>query len=199
MVEATRHQRFRFSIRTLMIAIALCALFLAPLIWMLRHLELQVTMERMAARAQAERALYLAQILSAQAALNAAEVGAAKGSKSGNLWAGISANHSTFKQEETKNLRIEFSLVNDGDEVIDPRIPESRVIINGKELADSVSAFSGFGKHAGFNSLSPGESLRFDWLLGDYFKEPGIYQVSWKGTGFLSSEVVLRVLPEKAR
>jgi hypothetical protein len=35
-------------------------------------------------------------------------------------------------------------------------------------------------------------------VLGDYLKEPGLYRVSWKGAGFQSSEIVLRVLPEKA-
>ena len=33
MVEATGHSRFRLSIRTLMIAVALCAVLLAPAVW----------------------------------------------------------------------------------------------------------------------------------------------------------------------
>ena len=61
MVLATSQRRFRLSIRTLMIAVALCALLLTPLVWMLHRVELLVNMERLAAenaRAQAERALY---------------------------------------------------------------------------------------------------------------------------------------------
>ena len=116
--------------------------------------------------------------------------------KTGNLWAGLSINHAVFKAGQTKDLRIEFTLVNDGDKVIDPKIPESHIVINGNELTEPGSVF---GKDAPFKALSPGESLRFDWLLGDYLKEPGLYQVSWKGVGFQSSEIVLRILPDKPR
>ena len=47
----------------------------------------------------------------------------------------MSVNHAIFKAGQTKDLRIEFTLVNDGDKVIDPKIPESRIVINGKELS----------------------------------------------------------------
>jgi len=76
MVEVTGQRRFRFSIRTLMITVAFCAILLAPLVWMLRRAELQVTMERLAAenaRAQAERAL--AQARSAQAVFTTTKSG----------------------------------------------------------------------------------------------------------------------------
>jgi hypothetical protein len=65
MVEATSQRRFRFSIKTLMIAVALSAILLTPLVWMLRRAELQLTMERLAAenaRAQAERAVVQARL-----------------------------------------------------------------------------------------------------------------------------------------
>jgi hypothetical protein len=87
-------------------------------------------------------------------------------------------------------------LVNDGDKVIDPKIAESHIVINGNEFTDPGSVF---GKDAPFKALSSRESVRFDRLLGDYLKEPGVYQVSWKGAGFQSSEIVLRILPEKTR
>jgi hypothetical protein len=200
MAEVTDQRRFRFSIGTLMIAVALCALLLAALVWMIRHLELRVTMERIAAdngRAQAERALYVAQLNSAQAALNAAKPGSTNQPKTGSLWAAVTVNHSTFKQGKTKDLRIEFSLVNDGDKVIDPKIAASRIVINGKELADSEAVFGGVPKDVRFRALSRGEGRQFDVLLGDHFKEPGAYRVSWKGTAFQSSEIVLRILHEE--
>ena len=111
----------------------------------------------------------------------------------------MSVNHPIFKAGQTKDLRIEFTLVNDGDKVIDPKIPESRIVINGKELSDSGLILSSVQKGARFKALSPGESLQFDCLLGDQFKEPGIYRISWKGAGFHSPEIVLRILPEEAR
>jgi hypothetical protein len=95
-------------------------------------------------------------------------------------------------------MRIEFTLVNDGDQVIDPKIPESHLVINGKELPDSGLILSRIPKEARSKALSPGESLQFDCLLGDQFKEPGVYRISWKGAGFHSPEIVLRILPDRA-
>ena len=119
--------------------------------------------------------------------------------KAGSLWAGLSANHPIFKAGQTKDLRIEFTLVNDGDKVIDPKIAESRIVINGKERTDSGLIFSSVEKGTRSRALSPGESLQFSLPLGDQFKEPGTYRISWKGAGFHSPEIVLRVLPEEAR
>jgi hypothetical protein len=105
MVERTGHRRFRLSIRALMIAVALCALFLAPAIWIFRELELREAMARMAAehaRAQAERALYVAQLNSAQVALNAARQGSTVQPKTGNLWAGLGVNHPVLKGGKQK-------------------------------------------------------------------------------------------------
>ena len=201
MVERTGHRRFRLSIRALMIAVALCALFLAPAIWIFRELELREAMARMAAehaRAQAERALYVAQLNSAQAGFSALKQCNSVQPKTGNLWAALSTNHAVFKAEQTKDLRIEFTLVNDGDKVIDPKIAESHIVINGKELTDSGSILKRSLKDATIRALSPGDTLQFGVVLGDYLKEPGLYRVSWKGAGFQSSEIVLRVLPEKA-
>jgi hypothetical protein len=33
--------------------------------------------------------------------------------------------------------------------------------------------------------------------LGRYFKEPGIYKVSWRGEGFEAPTIVFRVMPRK--
>jgi hypothetical protein len=185
-----------------MVAVALCALLLAPLVWTVRHYEARVRLERQLAeqaRNQAVRARYLAQMESAQAALAAAKLGTADQKKAGSLWAGLSVNHSTFRAGQVKDLRIEFTLVNDGDRVIDPEIADSRIVIDGKELTDSGSIYTGVQGGAGSEALSPGDSLQFGLPLGDRFKEPGTYRISWKGAGFQSPAVVLRILPEGAR
>jgi hypothetical protein len=80
--------------------------------------------------------------------------------------------------------------------VIDPKIADSRITINGKELADSGLILSSIEDLTRFKALPPGESLRFDCPPGDQFKEPAIYRVSWKGVDFQSSEIVLRILPK---
>ena len=149
--------------------------------------------------AQALLARDLAQREAAQSTLAAVKLGTADQKKAGNLWAGLSVNHPNFKAGQTKDLRIDFTLVNDGNEVIDPKIPESRIVINGKEFGDSGVIFGLVQKGTRFKELPPGESLQFDRLLGDQFKKPAIYRVSWKGVGFQSSEIVLRILPDEAR
>jgi hypothetical protein len=150
------------------------------------------------ARDQALQARYLADLRSAQAALGAAKLSNTVQPKTGNLWAGLSVNHPIFKAGQTKELRIEFTLVNDGAKVIDPKIAESRIIINGEELTDSVVVARSVRGDARFQALSPGDSLQFGILLGDHFKEAGTYQVHWKGAGFQSSEIVFRILPDRA-
>jgi hypothetical protein len=176
-----------------MIAIALCALLLTLVAWTNRRIMEQRLIAQLA-RDEAVRARNVA-----QAALNAAKLGPTKQAKTGNLWAALTVNHSTFQQGQTKDLRIEFSLVNDGGKVIDPKIAESRIVIDGKELADPGSVFGTVPKDVRIKPLAPGESLKFSLLLGEHFKEPGTYRISWKGAGFQSSEMVLRILPEKAR
>ena len=65
--------------------------------------------------------------------------------------------------------------------MIDPKIEDSRIVINGKERTDSGMIFSGVQKGARFKALSPGDSLQFSLPLGDRFREPGTYRISWKG------------------
>jgi hypothetical protein len=195
MVEPAGPRRFRLSIRTLMIGVALCALFLAPLGWMYRQLELQRRMEMVAlehATAQAERAAALARFT--QAGLSATKSSNTVQPKTGTLWVALSTNHAVFNVGQTKDLRIEFSLINDGDKPMDPKIAEATIVINGKELADSKSIFGDVSKDLRIKALAPGESLQFNVLLGDHFKEPGTYRVSWRGVGFQSSEILLRIL-----
>jgi hypothetical protein len=151
------------------------------------------------ANAQADRATYLAQMESAQAALAAAKLGTADQNKVGSLWAGLSVNHPIFRAGQTKDLRIEFTLVNEGEKSIDPMIGDSRIVINGKELTDSGLILNRVPKEVHAKALSPGGSVQFDCLLGDQFKKPGTYRILWGGAGFQSSEIVLRILPSEAR
>ena len=184
-----------------MIAVALCAVLLVLAVMTVRHFEARVRVERLLAeqaRNQADRARDLAQVRSAQAALVATKLGTTDQPKAGSLWAALSASHAIFKAGQTKDLRIEFTLVNDGDKVIDPKIADSRIVINGKERTDSGLIFSSVQKGDRFKALSPEDSLQFDCQLGDQFKEPGTYRISWKGADFRSPEIVLRILPEEA-
>ncbi len=184
-----------------MVAVALCALILAPVVWTFRQAEAlrRARANAELARAQADRATYVAQVRSAQAAFATAKLGTAEQKKPGTIWAGLSVNHPIFKAGQTKDLRIEFTLVNDGNKVTDPKIADSRIVINGTELSDSGLILSSVQKGARFRALPPGESLQLECLLGDQFKEPGTYRVSWRNADFGSPEIVVRILPEGAR
>jgi hypothetical protein len=107
-------------------------------------------------------------------------------------------NYVVFHRGEVDGLKVEFTLVNDGEATIDPKIGESRIVVQGKELAESGLILGNGPRDARFAALPPGQCLRFNSSLGDYFKEPGNYRVSWRGANFRSPEVVFRVLPENA-
>jgi hypothetical protein len=208
MNEVRSPRRFRMSIKALMIAVALCALVLAPIAWLVRHTEAQVMAEKLAAesaRLQAVRARDAALAQAAKAASsganpgsgNQAETGAQALERQESLWAGLSVNRPLFKLGQTKDLSFEFTLVNDGDKLIDPEIAESRIVINGKELAETGSILGKAASDARFKELAPGKRLEFACSLGNYFNEPGIYRVSWKGANFQSPEIVVRIMAAK--
>jgi hypothetical protein len=179
-----------------MVAVALCALFLSPVVWLFRRNEALMRAERMAAdRARAQAELALAQAVSAQTGLTRTKAATARQPNLGSLWAALGVNHPVIRAGQTKDLRIECTLVNDGANAIDPKIAESRIIINGKELAHSGEIVCSGLTGAQPKALAPRNNLQFGLLLGDHFKEPGIYRVSWKGAGFQSPEIVFRILP----
>jgi hypothetical protein len=206
-------RRFRVSVRSLMIVVALCALLLAPIVWEYRQNQRLVLAELIAvreaerARVEAQRARYLAQVRSAEAAFNATTVGEGRrpvaGSPAahpqGKLWAAVTLNHSVLEQGEPKDLSIELTVVNDSDQTIDPKIAESRIVINGQDLADSARILSDSPRDTRYSALPPGGYLRFVYALGDHFERPGVYRVSWRGECFRSPEVIFRVLPRSGR
>jgi type II secretory pathway pseudopilin PulG len=205
MTAVIARRRTRVSIRALMIVVALCALLLAPVVIVFRQVQFEVNLARMTAenaRAQVEIAR-LAKRRTAQRAFNAATAITADQSQTAsqsdgasNLWAALTANHLVFEQAYTKDLTIEFNLVNDGETMIDPKITDSMIVINGKELAESGLILGKRPEDARFKPLLPGDHLQFSLALGDHFKQPGIYRVSWKGNGFQSPEITIRILPE---
>ena len=117
--------------------------------------------------------------------------------KSPRLWAAISISDPLSQEGWTKGIAIHFTVVNDGSAPLDPKIVASKIIVNGKELEDSGFILGNGPRDARWDALPPGDSLRFTYALGEYFKEPGIYKVSWKGEGFEAPEVVFRVMPRR--
>jgi hypothetical protein len=210
-MEADGRLRFRFSVRALMILVAVAAVALLPFLWAARQaalLRAQAMRARDAeqrARAEAERARYVARVRSAEAQFGA-EAGPSARPESGppardrgGLWAALAVNHAAFRRGEAERLYVEFTLVNDGQAVVDPKLGASRIVVNGAELVDSGLVLGNGPRDARFRALPPGDHLRFGSALGDHFREPGIYRVSWRGEDFRSPEVVVRVLPDEAR
>ncbi|HKB38286.1 MAG TPA: sigma-70 family RNA polymerase sigma factor [Gemmataceae bacterium] len=115
------------------------------------------------------------------------------------LWAALSVNRPVFREGDTGTLQINFALVNEGDRVIDPKLPSSRIVVNGKPLPDSGRIFGNGPRDARFEALPPGDSLQFSYALGKHFEKPAVYRVHWEGEGFRSAEIVFRVLPKRAK
>ncbi len=216
MDEPAQSRRFHLSIRSMMVVIALCALLLALVAWSVQQQRLAIQAEH-GARMMAELAMREAeQAHQAAAQAQALEIQTSAGGQpaarrspatpspgtaaSGNspLWSALSINHTVFRPEVLNSLTIEFTLVNDGTTPVDPKIPRSRIIVNGQELAESSRLLGSESRVARLRSLPPGDSLRFALPLGDRFRTPGTYRVSWRGEDFRSPDLWFRVLPERA-
>ena len=115
------------------------------------------------------------------------------------LWAALSINRPLFHAGWTKELSVYFTVVNEGNKTIDPKIESSKIIINGVELENSAFIFGNGIRDQRWRALPPGDSLEFTYALENYFKEPGIYRVSWKGENFETPTIVFRVMPLKEK
>jgi hypothetical protein len=190
-----------------MIAVVVCAFMLTPIAWRVRQIALAQAQITQAA-AQRKRAIALAEQARANFLATVTAKGVPAGRSPGNsaddpraergLWAALAVNHAVFQPGETTGLMIEFTLINDGDTVLDPQVGKSRIIVNGEELPDSALVLSRGPRDAAFRALPPRATLRFGYALGKYFAGPGVYRVSWRGEDFRSPEIVFRVLREKA-
>lgn len=114
-----------------------------------------------------------------------------------NLWAAVGTGKNLYQELWNEDLMIHFTLVNDGSETIDPKTELSKLIINGKVLEDSAFIFSNGIRPLNWKALAPGEVFSISMRLNHYFKEPGIYTVSWKGENFEAQPTVFRVMPLK--
>src|SRR5262249_19477491 len=109
-------------------------------------------------------------------------------------------SHPVFDKEVAgENFMVNFGLVNDGTQVVNPELGSSQLFVNGKELKDWPFIVSIGPRDARWEALPPGDHLSFGYALGRHFEKPGTYKVSWKGQGFESPEIVFRVVPAKGK
>lgn len=117
------------------------------------------------------------------------------------LWAAVSVNRPSFREGWTKDLQIFFTVVNDGNRVTDPKIEETRIIVNGEELNEGTNMpiFRNGIRPNNINALQPGDIIELGFGLEEYFKNPGTYIVSFKGVAFETPPIVFRVLPKEVK
>lgn len=183
-------RRVRFSIGALMIAVALCALMIVPFVFLDRARQ-QVQLARLEAVLQRERAAVeraRAQAVAAALTVNAAKAkpGTPATPHGQRLWAALAVSHAVVEAGDAASLVVECALVNDGDRDVDPRQADSRLVVNGKELADRLPPGA---------ALPPGGHVRLTHALGSAIAGPGEYRVSWRGANFQAPEVTIRVVP----
>lgn len=96
-------------------------------------------------------------------------------------------------------VMLTFILLNDSEAPVNAVEGGWRIIIDGEELKDSDFIFgNGPQPDGGYGTLKPGESYQFGkgLELSRYFPEEREYKVSWKGKGFQSSTITVRVTPK---
>ena len=113
------------------------------------------------------------------------------------LWAGISADSPVVILGSHKPLAISFAMVNDSDSLVNPAIDGSKLVINGQEWPGSDLMFGNGPRDSRFDGLPAGEFVLFSSSIPNLFAEPGTYLVSWRGAGYESAPVTVRVLPQQ--
>ena len=112
------------------------------------------------------------------------------------LWAGVRVDRLVRRSNNLpRPFMVTFSLVNDGEKTVDPKVGESDLVINGKKMEDWRFTASNGPRDARWQALPPGGDILFGYDLHRHFTAPGTYRVVWKGDGYESAEVVFRVLP----
>jgi hypothetical protein len=113
------------------------------------------------------------------------------------VWAGLSVDEPIFTAGSNTSAMFSFALMNDCPETVNADSAHWRLVINGEELKDSDMIFgNGPGSADGWGPLHSGDSYRFtkSLPLSRYFTTPGIYKVFWRGNGFESPKVTIRVI-----
>ena len=112
------------------------------------------------------------------------------------LWGGISTNEPIFHEGNTGKLNLVFTVYNEGDTTLDPKIGQATLVINGNENSGSQMMFGNGPRDNRFTALPAGDYLLFTYGVGDLFARPGLYRVYWKTPVLQSDEIEIRVLPK---
>ena len=78
---------------------------------------------------------------------------------------------------ERKRFKISLAATNEGDEVVDPRLHEARLFVNGEESKAWSLAIGNGKREAKWFALTPGETVSMTWSsLGEsLLTGPGVF------------------------
>ena len=97
---------------------------------------------------------------------------------------------------EPAHVQFAFLLINDSDTAVDVKAGSWKIVIDGVELPDSDFIFgNGPMPAGGYTILEPGQYYERGTALptSKYFPEAGEHKVSWRGDGFRSSTITIRI------
>jgi hypothetical protein len=114
------------------------------------------------------------------------------------LHAGITAQFVQVKPGYTEpaHVQMAFLLINDSDSAVDVKAGSWKIVIDGLELQDSDLIFgNGPMPTGGWTTLEAGQYYELGKALptSKYFPEAGEHKVSWRGDGFRSSTITIKV------
>jgi hypothetical protein len=94
---------------------------------------------------------------------------------------------------ESPRVHLALVLLNDSDAPIDVEAVTWAVVIDGKETRDPWMSSVGPGPNGGYHTLNPGEHYEIGLSLDDSQFSVGDHKFSWKGAGFQSPTVILKI------
>lgn len=112
------------------------------------------------------------------------------------LLATLTLSSTKLTDETVTDLQVSFALKNGSKAVIDPKITESVLIIDGKPFEQSAMLFGNGPRDARFSALPPGDKIEFTYPLGYYFRKPGKHVLVWRGKTFEEVKIDVDVAKE---
>lgn len=114
------------------------------------------------------------------------------------LHGGITAELVQMKPGYTEpaHVQLTFLLINDSDSPLDVAAGSWKIVVDGIELADSGWIFgNGPMPTDGWKSLQPGQYYELGKALpaDKYFPDTGEHKVSWRGKGFQSATITVKI------
>jgi hypothetical protein len=101
---------------------------------------------------------------------------------------------STLSLAQLPQLQLVFVIRNTSSSMVDPRLEESTLFVDGKPVEAWARIVSNGPRDERWNALPPGQELQFSYLLGDaLFATPGLHQVELEVSNVRSARVPIQL------